>query len=266
MARPAKTTIDYFPHQTKHGPTMFILERRWGNDGYAFWFKLLETLGTRPGMVLDCDNAGDWAYLLASTFVTDETANNILDQLADLGAIDASLWGRRVVFSQNLVDGVSDAFSRRIEQKPSLSGVSAYINPDKAKLLQAKTGKGKGKGKERNKYTEEDLSVAQKIHSGLLNEFTEYPAIKKADINKWADEVRKLRTIDGFTHDQILAVCKWGMSDTFWGENFKSVQGLRKPSGNNGLSKFENMMSSMNRTAKKDDKGFVFNPQLDGWC
>ena len=45
MARPRKQTVDYFPHYCKCGRTIFILENRFGNDGYAFWFKLLEILG-----------------------------------------------------------------------------------------------------------------------------------------------------------------------------------------------------------------------------
>ena len=46
MARPKKQTVDYFPHIIKQGKTMTILENRFGNDGYAFWFKLLEILGS----------------------------------------------------------------------------------------------------------------------------------------------------------------------------------------------------------------------------
>ena len=45
MARPAKLTVDYFPHIINQGKTIFIIENNYGNDGYAFWFKLLELLG-----------------------------------------------------------------------------------------------------------------------------------------------------------------------------------------------------------------------------
>jgi len=45
MARPNKQGVDYFPHFVNHGKTMFILEEKFGNNGYAFWFKLLELLG-----------------------------------------------------------------------------------------------------------------------------------------------------------------------------------------------------------------------------
>ena len=36
MARPKKQTVDYFPHFVKGGRTIFILENKFGNDGYAY--------------------------------------------------------------------------------------------------------------------------------------------------------------------------------------------------------------------------------------
>ena len=64
MGRPGKIIVDYFPHVTQPGKTMSILESGWGNDGYAFWFKLLELLGTTHGFCYDCHNPSDWEYLL----------------------------------------------------------------------------------------------------------------------------------------------------------------------------------------------------------
>ena len=60
MARPGKTKVDYFPHVTRTGKTIAILEARWGNDGYAFWFKTLELLGSSGSFSYNCDNPSDW--------------------------------------------------------------------------------------------------------------------------------------------------------------------------------------------------------------
>ena len=51
MSRPRKAVVDYFPHYVNHGKTLFILEQKYGNDGYAFWFKLLEMLGGSDGII-----------------------------------------------------------------------------------------------------------------------------------------------------------------------------------------------------------------------
>ncbi len=39
MARPLKQTVDYFPHDShaSDSKTLFILESKFGNDGYAFY-------------------------------------------------------------------------------------------------------------------------------------------------------------------------------------------------------------------------------------
>jgi hypothetical protein len=123
MARPKKATVDYFPHMTEHGSTLFILQSRWGNDGYAAWFKLLERLGATDGLYLDCRHAGTWRHLQAYTGVVESVLVEILDTLAELGKIDASLWSNKVVYCQRLVDGVVDAFRRRKESIPTRAAV-----------------------------------------------------------------------------------------------------------------------------------------------
>ncbi len=71
MARPKKKGVDYFPHDCVTGKTIFILEQKYGNDGYAFWFKLLEFLGTKEGHYLDCHNIEDIEFLQAKTHLDD---------------------------------------------------------------------------------------------------------------------------------------------------------------------------------------------------
>ncbi len=154
MARPKKKTVDYFPHSTKHGKTMFVLEAKWGNDGYAFWFKLLEVLGDSNGLFYDCNNPAEWQFILAKTRVTEVMANEILDCLSDLGAIDAEFWGKKVIYSQNFVDGVADAFKRRLELLPDRNIVNAHINPVNGEFTSTENRKGKrkeSKGKEKEK-------------------------------------------------------------------------------------------------------------------
>jgi hypothetical protein len=53
MTRPLTNTVEYFMHTTSHGKTLFILEQRFGNDGYSFWYKLLETLGRTENHFID---------------------------------------------------------------------------------------------------------------------------------------------------------------------------------------------------------------------
>ena len=74
MGRPTKQKADYFPHFVTGSRTKFILEDTWGNDGYAFWFKLLELLCKSDGHNYDCSNKTDMKYLVALTKVDEATA------------------------------------------------------------------------------------------------------------------------------------------------------------------------------------------------
>lgn len=93
MGRPRKQTVDYFPHFVgADSKTKFILENKWGNDGYAFWFKLLELLGRSDGHCYDCSVSANKMYLVSLARVREETADDILETLAELGKIDKELW------------------------------------------------------------------------------------------------------------------------------------------------------------------------------
>lgn len=161
MARLKKQTVDYFPHVCKCGRTIFILESRFGNDGYAFWFKLLEILGESDGHFYDCSNASNWAFLLAKTHTDEERANDIVNVLIDLGKIDAELWAaRRIIWIENFVRNLSELYRRRVEdlpKKPAFidenqheTNVSDGRNLKQKELLTAETDKVKeSKVKER---------------------------------------------------------------------------------------------------------------------
>lgn len=128
MARPRKATVDYFPHACVHGKTMYILEQRHGNDGYAFWFKLLERLGRQDGHFLDMSDELEIEFLAAETRLSPGLTSEILDLLARLNAIDRDLWQKsRIIWAQNFVDGIADAYKERLNNLPT-KPVSRQIN------------------------------------------------------------------------------------------------------------------------------------------
>ena len=73
MARPRKQTVDYFPHDTNagHRKTLTVLQNKYGNDGYAFWYQLLELLGRSPGHFYNFSDPSDWEFLVAETHISD---------------------------------------------------------------------------------------------------------------------------------------------------------------------------------------------------
>ena len=101
MAWPAKMKVDCFPHVTHTGKTIAF----WGplgNDGYAFWFKLLEL----PG---DSNRSADWEYLLSNTLVAEPVALAILNK----GSYRHRIVGAKNRFEQSFCQQSGTGVERR---------------------------------------------------------------------------------------------------------------------------------------------------------
>lgn len=113
MARPSKATVEYFPLVCKFSDSIEALENIYGNDGFVVWVKLLQKLGRSENHYIDLRTNAAWK-LFYSIFKIDEfQVKNILDTLADLECIDKKLWEHKIIYSQNFVDGVTDAYRNR---------------------------------------------------------------------------------------------------------------------------------------------------------
>jgi len=133
VARPQKQTVDYFPHFVSDGKTKIILQNEFGNDGYAFWYKVLELLCESENQVYDYNNPASWRLLLAKTHVTEDIAVKILQLLADLGTIDLELHRSKIIWCQNLIENLELVYRRRstgTPEKPVIANKKA-INVNK---------------------------------------------------------------------------------------------------------------------------------------
>lgn len=173
MARVQKDIVSYFPHDATacDGDTLIVLQSRFGNDGYAFWFKLLEKLCSTEGHCIDCSNQIKWQLLLAKTGVNELLGVEIMNLLVEMKAIDKELWGSKLIWCQKLVDNIADVYKNRrreIPQKPVTTSIKA-ITTNKNSINTGESTQSKTKqSKEKN------------IHAQLFNLFwEEYP--KKKD-------------------------------------------------------------------------------------
>ncbi|KKN74756.1 hypothetical protein LCGC14_0387980 [marine sediment metagenome] len=151
MARPKKQTVDYFPHYCNGGRSLSILQNQHGNDGFSFWFKLLQLLGKSEGHYYDYSNSNDWLFLITETHVTESMAEKILETLAGIGSIDYELWQKKIIWSQHFVDNVADVYVRRKADVPLRPGTPI---PEPAPPITVASG---AKIKGMIKYYEEQL-------------------------------------------------------------------------------------------------------------
>ena len=164
MARTQKDTVSYFPHDAdaSAGDTLMVLQSQFGNDGYAFWFKLLERLASTEGHFIDCNNHMRWQLLLAKLGVNDITGVEMMKLLVEMQAIDKELWEQGIIWCQKLVDNIADVYKNRrreIPSKPLSTGLKLITTPPKLITTgvntQSKVKEIKGK-----ETKEEDVSLS----------------------------------------------------------------------------------------------------------
>ena len=119
MARPKKQEVDYFPHYCDHGKVLFVIEDRWGNDGYAAFYRLMELLGKTNSHCYDCHEPENWEYLIATIRVSEDMATDILNKLSSMHVIDPALWKERRIWMQSFVDSIADVYARRKVDLPT---------------------------------------------------------------------------------------------------------------------------------------------------
>lgn len=208
MARPKKQKVDYFPHYCLHGSTMFILEQKYGNDGYAFWFKLLEYLGQEAGHYLNFNCEMKWEFLQAKTRLSGDICEEMLNLLSKVGAIDPELWAQKIVWSQNFLDGISVVYkNRRVEipskptflrDKTPIAGVSTPDNTQsivKESIVEVQAEEKPADAPIDNYEQEKDLickSIQSKIPRDIFNVFSWAEKHKKKNHSAVLHTLRRL--------------------------------------------------------------------------
>lgn len=195
MSRPHKAIVDYFPHYVNHGKTMFTIESKYGNDGYSFWYKILELLGSSEHHYLDCNNSETWEFLLAKTHLNENLALSILNTCSKLNAIDQGLWQNKIIRSNNFIENLNSVYKRReiniysneeimslCQQKPHSTSVIVDINP------QSKVKYSKGKEKpEKPALSKSDF--IDSVVAEFQKVFTDYVIITPGKERKMASKL-----------------------------------------------------------------------------
>jgi hypothetical protein len=112
MARPQRNTVDYFPHYLP-GKGMGYVDMKHGNDGYAVWYRLLESLAASDCHFIDFRVRTTQLYFSAKCRLDLTKINEILADIAEVGGIDSELWSMGVIWSQKFSDSVEDAYRKR---------------------------------------------------------------------------------------------------------------------------------------------------------
>ena len=93
---------------------MFYLRSKFGNDGYAVWFMLLENLGKASYHYLNLSDDVELMYLSSELKVSDAALTEIINDLVKLDEFDRELWEEnKILFNEKFIENVSDAYKKR---------------------------------------------------------------------------------------------------------------------------------------------------------
>lgn len=127
MATPRRNTVDYFPHLIGYGKKMDFIEKRHGNDGYATWFKILETLATTDNHFLNLNDPIEVSFLSSKCNIDESKLSEIINDLVKIKVFDKELWEHKVLWSQTFFENIQDAYKRRATKPINMHALCIHL-------------------------------------------------------------------------------------------------------------------------------------------
>lgn len=235
MARPVRNDIDYFPHPVSHGKKMSYLEKKYGNDGYATWFKILEELGSTEFHYLNLSDEVQIMFLSDRCMISEEVLISIINDLVKLREFDKDLWENdKILFNEKFIESIKDAYKKRnnkcVDKKSLLT------------LLQ-----GLGIRKQSKSIPKQDLSILNGVENPQRKE-------KKSIVKKSKeDDIKKIINNDVFFESSL--------NSQQWIESVCITQGLSPEKLKLKLEEFKNHLISIGeqKQGERDFKSHFIN-------
>jgi hypothetical protein len=236
MARPIRKNVDYFPHYLSDGKKMYFIEHKYGNDGYAVWFKLLESLASTNDHWLNLNDRSNIMFLSAKCKVSEEMLFNILNDLSDLGEISKELWQSKVIWSDKFIESIEDAYTRRNNKCIDFDSLCQHLlslgihKPNKCRYKNDINTQSKVKERKVNesieerklKFAETLKPFVEKYGREFLNDFYLYWTEPTQDNKQLNFELQKTWSLDRRLSTWLKQAKKFGNNlpkheqKTFW--------------------------------------------------
>jgi hypothetical protein len=177
MAREQRKDVDYFPHECTHGRKMHIIETKYGNDGYATWFKLLEQLGKANNHYIDISDEMTVMFLTSTFKIDEEKMFLILTDLSKLGSIDKQLFDEfKIIWSEKFCNSIEDAYRKRKQKLFLKNDIIEFENS----IRRGNPSIPRGLNTKPIENTEKEVNTAESI-----------PKVNKSKVNKSKEEKSK---------------------------------------------------------------------------
>ena len=196
MPRPPKEGLDYFPHDTyaAYDDKIQMLRAVHGNNGYAFYFLLLERIYRSTRQEIDISRTETRQLLAKSVEITLQEFEQILNTALEFGCFDKQKFAEEGLLTS---DGIKKRASIVLEKRKNMrTSYQRNKNKDSAGEMEPETGPEKppSKGKESTgKESEEKESEGKESTEKQKTHFRENVALTPTEhatlVAKYGEEV-----------------------------------------------------------------------------
>lgn len=177
MARPHKEGLDYFPHDTDaiSDEKLEAMRALHGNDGYAFYFILLERIYRTPNGELDISNITKRAAIISKVGVSPEKFNIMLKDAIELELFDKSIYEQKQHITSNGIKKRVEEVKKLREKWRRKKGASSGENAEgNAGGNQQGTGDS---GEEQNpvgkiyQFYQKNIGMITQFHAEVIGQY-----------------------------------------------------------------------------------------------
>jgi len=219
MARPQKEGLDYFPHDTDavNDEKIEALRALHGNDGYAFYFILLERIYRSPYMEIDISDAETIQILARKVSVTTEKFTEIMQTALKWRCFDPEKYRNHHILTSN---GVKKRAMPVLEKRSKMrllytpqqvsTPISDAETTPETPQSKVKNSKVKNSKKDDVKRTSSNGERVKEVFSHLDKERGYRPPKRKAEATAI------IRMLKIYTPDQIINTWEILKHEKFW--------------------------------------------------
>lgn len=233
MARPVKEGLEYFPLDTDidQDEKMIVVIAKYGMRGFGIAIRLMMEL-YRNGYYYPWTEKEKYVFAMKIR-EEPELLNKVVMELIEWGFFDKAMYEEHeILTSKGFQTRYLVATSRRkgIVIKEEYNLTEETFKEEYEEEIKKEKPKNKPK---KLKYDEENsyYKMATYFHSKLDKMAQEEGLghlLKRANMQRWADDMRKLIEIDKIDKHTAKEVMDWVVADPFWKANVLSAAKLRE--------------------------------------
>jgi len=233
MARPQKTGLDYFPHDTDSisDEKVDYMRMLYKNDGYAFYFITLERIYKSNNFELNVSDAETKQILCRKVSVTISELEKMILSATKIGLFDKEEYEKRGVLTSSGIkkraeivvkkrEKMQNLYNKRVSEAETLPETTPETPQRKEKKSKVNNNVTRFFSEDTPEYTLAVLMLDQIKSTGTT--------MKDPDLNKWSESFDKIHRIDKRGYDWLFNLIIIIYKDNFWKTQIRSPDKLRE--------------------------------------